>query len=628
MLDLFRQRGLSNIVYGIIIVATIFAFVIGFRPAATQKTASLSEQCAARVRGRCIDPKDFAEAYRILMPSRSNVLSRKLNLKRVALDGLVERELLVDEARRLGISVSDSEVTDELYQGYVRVSVPAADPTTAQKIVQEMYQSYARAGILSPDVAQSRINDRDTAIPVDFRDPKTKIFDMKVYERQVRMLSNRSTTEFREEQAREMTAAKMRDVVRNPVRVSEPEAWDEYQRRYATATVGWLLVKEAWAARWAVDAPPAAVDAWVKEHASDVDKAFDGRKKEDTPKAGHIRHILAKLSFPATDEEKANALAKLSWAAAQIRSGSSFAEVARAVSGDTGSAAQGGDVGDKTDGFVRPFKVAADALKPGETTPGAVETQFGYHLIMRDDPAKAADIEAQVRRDVGRDLYRKAQATDAAQAIAKKVGDAMKGGASAEDALKAAIPAYARANKVASLKVLPAPAAPAGDAGADESHDKAAVDAGSPGSLRAAPLPEGRFDAATDTDRPQWQTSSAFNGGGDPFPGLSPAGTASVVAFAFSAKQGAVDPEPVRTAEGFVLVTLKDRKTATREEFAKDRATVEEELLRAKRDDAMALYVKELRDRAKGDIKIDASYIEEVSADGGAGGSPDDEDEY
>ena len=456
MLDLFRQRGLSNVVYGIIIVATIFAFIIGFRPAATQKTASLREQCAARVRGRCVDPKDFNAAYRILMPSRSNVLSRKLNLKRVALDGLIERELLVEEARRLGISVSDSEVTDELYQGYVRVSVPAADPTTAQKIVQEMYQSYARAGILSPDVAQSRVNDRDTAIPVDFRDPKTKIFDMKVYERQVRMLSNRSTSEFRDEQAREMIAAKMRDVVREPVRVSEAEAWDEYQRRYATATVGWLPVKEAWAGRWAVDAPPAAVDAWVKQHGSDVDKTFDERKSEDAPKAGHIRHILAKLPFPATDDEKANGLAKLSWAAAQIRAGASFAEVARAVSADPGSAAQGGDVGDKTDGFVRPFRLAADALKPGETTAGAVETQFGYHLITRDDPAKAADIEAQVRRDVGRDLYRKAQATDAAQAIATKVGDAMKGGASAEDALEGRHPRRTRARaKSPTLRVLP-----------------------------------------------------------------------------------------------------------------------------------------------------------------------------
>ena len=39
MLDLFRKRGLSSVIYGAIIVSTIFVFVIGFRPNAGQKTA-------------------------------------------------------------------------------------------------------------------------------------------------------------------------------------------------------------------------------------------------------------------------------------------------------------------------------------------------------------------------------------------------------------------------------------------------------------------------------------------------------------------------------------------------------------------------------------------------------------
>src|ERR1700733_5907715 len=101
MLNVFRQRGLTNVIYGAVIVATILAFVITFRPQAQQKTASLTESCAARVRGRCIDPTEFGAAYRMLLPSRSQAASRKTNMKKVALDGLVERELLVDEAKRL-----------------------------------------------------------------------------------------------------------------------------------------------------------------------------------------------------------------------------------------------------------------------------------------------------------------------------------------------------------------------------------------------------------------------------------------------------------------------------------------------------------------------------------------------
>jgi peptidyl-prolyl cis-trans isomerase D len=633
MLDFFRQRGLSNVIYGAVIVATILAFVITFRPNATSKTASLTEACAARVRGRCIDPKDFGAAYRVLMPSRSSSLSRRMNLKRIALDGLVERELLDDEAKRLGIGVTDAEVTDQLYSGYVRVSVPAADPSVAQSIVQEMYQSYARAGLVSQEVAISHVNDRDTAIPVDFRDPKTKMFDMKMYERQVRNLSNRSTAEFREEQARELLAAKMRDVVRSPVRVSEAEAWQEYARRYSTATVAWVPVKESWAVRWAVDAPPADVNAWVKEHSSDVDKTLDDRKSEDAPKAGHLRHILVKLPYGATADEKALALAKLSWAAARIRAGESFAEVARNTSDDTASAAKGGDLGDKTDGFVAPFRAAADVLRPGEMTPGAVETQFGFHFIERDDPARTADVEAQVRRDVGRDLYARAKATDAAQTIARKIAEQMRGGKGAEEAIQGATTSYARDSKVPALRILPSGAPPgAADAGARAQVSAGRGDAGSPAEgadkAVASSLPERHFDAGSDVDRPQVQTSSAFNGGGDPFPGLSPEGTTSVVGFAFSGKEGDVLSDPVRTADGFVVVQLKQHKVATRDEFQKDRDTVVEELLRAKRDESMSLYVKRLRDQAKSDIKIDTSYIQEARVDGGTGSGSDEEDEY
>jgi peptidyl-prolyl cis-trans isomerase D len=612
MLDVFRQRGLSNVIYGAIIVATIFAFVVTFRPQAQSKTGALSEACVAHVRGACIEPKDFQSAYRILMPSRSQTVSRKLNLKRVALDGLIERELLADEAKRLGIAVTDKEVTDQLYSGYIRVSVPAADPQISGQILQEMYQSYARAGIVPADVAQARFYDRDTAIPVDFRDPKTKLFDMKVYERTVRNLSNRSTTEFREQQARELLAAKMRDAVREPIRVSEPEAWDEYEREKSTATLGYVPVKETWAERWAADIRQADIDEWMKANQSTYDKKLEERQKDDEPKAGHIRHILVKLPYGATDDEKAAGLAKLSWAVARIRAGEPFAEVARQVSDDTGSAAKGGDVGDKTDAFVVPFKVAANALKPGEATAGAVETQFGYHYIVKDDPSRATEIQDRVKRAVARELVAKAKATEACQNVAKRIDDAMRGGKSAEDAIKEATGPYIRAEKVETLKVLPAP-------------PEAAADGGAPAAPKV--LPAATFDASSDADRPQVLTSNAFNRGGEPFAGLSPDGTATLMGFSFSSKDGDVMGAPLRTPDGFDVIQLKQHKTATREEFDKDRDAFVQQFLSAKRDEALSLYVKRLREQAKDDIKVEESYVQEAKVDGGTSAS-DEEDEY
>jgi peptidyl-prolyl cis-trans isomerase D len=619
MLDVFRQRGLSNVIYGAIIVATIFAFVVTFRPQSQSKTASLSESCAARVRGRCIEPKDLSSAWRMLMPMGSRAASRKMNLKKIALDGLIERELMGDEAKRLGIGVTDKELTDQLYAGYVRVSVPAADPKIAAQILGEMYQGYQRSGEVSAEVAQAHFNDRDTAIPEDFRDPKTKVFDMKVYERKVRNLSNRSTTEFREEQGRELLAAKVRDAVRDPIRISDGEAWDQYEREKSTAMVTYIPVKETWAMRWATDVTQGDIDFYLKDNPKALDKPIEDSQKDDVPMAGHLRHIMVKLPYGATDEEKAAALAKLSWAAARIKGGEPFAEVARQTSDDAASGKKGGDLGDKTDSSIGPFrdpafKAAADALKPGEITPGAVETQFGYHYIERDDPAKAAEIAEKVKRAVLREVVAKTKSLNVTELVAKKLEEALRDGRSADDAMKAAALPYVRAQKVETLKVLPVPA---GVTDADG------------GALPATkqPLATATFDASTDGDRPQTQTSNAFNKGGDPFDfGLTPDQTVGLMAFAFSGKEGDVMNTPLRTPAGFNVLVLKQHKQATREEFEKDRESVMQDLLRAKRDEALSLYVKRLREVAKDDIKVDESYTTEAKVDGGS--ASDDEDEY
>ncbi len=625
MLNFFRQRGLSNVLYGAIIVATILTFVIEFRPNASSRTASLKETCVARVRGRCINPKDFGAAYRMLNPSRSSEQSRRLGLKRAALDGLVERELLVDEAGRLGISATEDEVTDQLYKGFIRVSVPAADPAAAMPIYREMYGAYVRSGLVPGDIAQAHANERDPAIPIDFRDPKTKTFDMKLYERQVRNLSNRSTVEFREEQERELVAAKMRDVVRAPVRVSDDEAWRLYDSHESTANVTWIGVKESWAARWAVAAKPADVDAWAKDHPSEVDTMVGQRDKDDAPKAGHLRQIFVALRFGASDDDKAVALARLSWAAARARAGEPFAEVAREVSEDTTSGPQGGDVGENGEGLssgrfaasADALKAAAAALKPGEVSGSAIETQFGYHLLEKDDPARAATISAELRRTLPRTLYRKAKALDAAKALAARIGDAMRAGKSADDAIKEAVDAATRSDADAARKpgrdTLKLVASEAADAGADASTASAA-------------LPEKRFDAMTDPDAPASQTSSAFRREGEPFPGLSTEGATAVVDFAFGGKDKSVMGDPVRTADGYAVVQLKQRKVATRADFDKNRESVEEGLVRQKRDEALSLYVKRLRAQAKDAIKIDESYVQELHADGGAGGEDDDEE--
>jgi peptidyl-prolyl cis-trans isomerase D len=607
MLDLFRKRGLSSFVYGAVIIATVLVFVIQFRPNAGQKQASLKEACVAHVKGWCVDPKDHKAAYRILIPrdQQGQLLTaraKQMGLSKIALDGLIERELLVDEADRLGLKVTDDEITDDIYNGFIRVSVPSDNPQLAYSL----------------RVADGRIY-------VGFRDQKTKQFDMKVYERSIRMLVGRSPTEFREEQGRELLASKVRDLVRAPVRVSEPEALETYVAEKSSATVKYVPVRQSYVARYAVRPTAADVDAWSKDKANEglVEAAVKSRKDDDAPKANHIRHILIKTPPDATDEQRGEALTKLAEAKARIDAGEAFADVARDVSDDKGSAMRGGDVGDKTDGFVAPFKNAADALKPGEATRVAIPTQFGFHLIMKDDPAKAADVEAAVRRGAARELYVKAKALGATKDLAAKIAADVAAGKSPEEAAAAA---------VASLPQKPAITPAALSVEADKKVADADAGAAAPGAADAGAkksLVMKAVTADTDPDRPQALTSSAFNKGGDAIPGLASAATGEVMTFAFGAKDGETMKEPVRTEDGFMVIQLKEHKTATKEEFEKDREVYLQTLLAVKQAEALALYVKRLKDGAKSEIKVDETYLIDAkpAGDGGVPATPFDEGE-
>ena len=84
----------------------------------------------------------------------------------------------------------------------------------------------------------------------------------------------------------------------------------------------------------------------------------------------------------------------------------------------------------------------------------------------------------------------------------------------------------------------------------------------------------------------------------------------------------------LRDDDAFLVVQLKEHKAATKEEFEKDRDTFVQELVRAKRDEALSLYVKRLREQARDDIKVDSSFVQEMKVDGGASSSGEDEDEY
>lgn len=110
--------------------------------------------------------------------------------------------------------------------------------------------------------------------------------------------------------------------------------------------------------------------------------AYDERIAEfTTPERRRMRHILLSVPSGATDAEAAAVLDKIQAVRERIVGGESFAEVAKAVSQDPGSAGQGGDLGDVERGIMDPaFEDAGFALAVN-TVSEPVRSRFGYHLI-------------------------------------------------------------------------------------------------------------------------------------------------------------------------------------------------------------------------------------------------------
>ncbi len=101
-------------------------------------------------------------------------------------------------------------------------------------------------------------------------------------------------------------------------------------------------------------------------------KAVRDAVTEDNPDLTlqvNVRHILV-----ATEEEAQDVLAAL-------EAGESFADLARSISTDTGSGAQGGELGwSPITNYVKPF---ADAVRDAEigAIVGPVQSEFGYHIV-------------------------------------------------------------------------------------------------------------------------------------------------------------------------------------------------------------------------------------------------------
>jgi peptidyl-prolyl cis-trans isomerase D len=195
---------------GVVLLLIVFAmsavFVLQFGgPQAQGCSGSTSgANAVAQVYGKSISRTELQAAY--VLAGGENYpeeMAKQHKLHDMVLYGLIERELLVREAERLGFEVSDEQVLEKLAEdGIVHLSMSVD------------------AGPYLPPSGPQRFSFEDST--GKFSKDNLKNF--------IQYRLRRSIREFTRSQAHETLAQRMRETVRASVSIGPGEVWDAYVR--------------------------------------------------------------------------------------------------------------------------------------------------------------------------------------------------------------------------------------------------------------------------------------------------------------------------------------------------------------------------------------------------------------
>ncbi|WP_437839741.1 peptidylprolyl isomerase [Sorangium sp. So ce1153] len=596
---------LSQIFGAAIVIAIAVVFIVQFRPN-TGPVQSAASTCVVEVRGSCISSVEFNASRNLLaMRTVDENRLRAMGYRRLTAEGLYERWLLNEDAKRLGISVSDDELTAELVAGRVRVSLPA------DKIRQVGYALNLREDLIRY---------------LDVRNRQTKKFDSKQYEKQIRNITKMSPTDFREYQRKELIAARMRDFIRARVRVGENEAFEQFSREKSTRTLSYVRFDRRFYSDLIVDTSEKAIQAWADANKEELDKTWEGRKAQYLPECRVARDLAVEVRPDEAEQGpeagKAAAKARIEQAVQRLKKGESFADVARSASDDP-SAARGGELGCVTKGRLsKPVEDKLFEMKAGEVS-DLIETEEGFHVIKLEQIAKDAEAERIGRLEAARDLYVAHESERLAAEAAKQVLAAAAGGKSLEDALAAymaqltpAKSATAAAPGAASTAAKPADKAAKKDGAKDEGADAKKDGQAEPGEARAP------YTIATHPNRPTVEASLPFNVSGSPISDAKDSTEPARIAFQLD-KPGDLPKDVVALENGYAVIQLKEKTSASQEQWDKDREFYTSAMRAAKQNDALVGYMRRLKSTIGSEVKYDQNLLKESKPAEDGSGAPE-----
>jgi peptidyl-prolyl cis-trans isomerase D len=344
MLEQMRKSSQSLLIY-VLFGIVIAVFVINFGPqsrgSSCEQAMGGNEHYAAKVGGEVISTNDFR--YGFLLAGGAQVpakYARQERLKETVMDRLIDRELLAAEAERLGFVVTDDEVTDQI----------------------------ADAKIIGLGVAQT--------LP---QLQKNGVYNYESFKNFVQLQLGVTPKAFIEQQKKELLAARVRDLLRDSVTVSDDEVKADFLRKHRQINLEYMrfLGKR-------FEGDVALTEAEIADYAAKneaaLKKAYEDKKfvYEKIGPQRHLRQILIKVPKDAKPEVEKAAKTKADALAEKLRKGAkatgkegvTFAEIVRDASDDGVTKAKGGDLGWRGRGG---FGLTGDAEdKVWNAKPGAI----------------------------------------------------------------------------------------------------------------------------------------------------------------------------------------------------------------------------------------------------------------
>lgn len=411
MLDFLRKRKRNWVIIfflGVIIV--VFALFYG-------GSGSLRDQGrsdVAEVNGEVISQREFSlhyqrqlERYREMFKGAlTPEMIKGLNIRGNLMEELIQRRLVLQEARRLGLMASDEEVANHL------AKVP--DFQVAGRFNKEHYLQVLRANRLQPAL---------------FEEEQREQLTMERLYSVILDAIHVDDEEVRERYRLEMEKINL-SFIRLPVadflsqvKLSKEDIKSFYERNRESLKEP-LKVRVEYLA-YSYDKFTSAAQITDKEIEEYYQAHLETKFRQ--PREAKVRYISARVPPGADAKEKQATFARLSAVAKEARAGRSFTELAKKASDDLAEA-QAGDAGWVAQGQMPPTvdKIIFSLPKGGVSEP--VETPGGFQIYQIEDTkaAKSPSLK-EATPEIIRELRREKAKADAAKAAERDREKALSG---------------------------------------------------------------------------------------------------------------------------------------------------------------------------------------------------------